>query len=58
MKMHIGVDHESGLVHNAVDTAANVTDTHQTHMLLHGKEDSMRTGGGFTWVEKRQEMTS
>ena len=39
MKMHIGVDADSGAVHTAVGTAANVNDVTQAHKLLHGQED-------------------
>lgn len=38
MKMHIGVDSQSGLVHSAVVTAANVHDKHALPDLLHGSE--------------------
>ena len=38
MKMHIGVDSQSGLVHSAVVTAANVHDKHPLPDLLHGNE--------------------
>jgi IS5 family transposase len=38
MKMHIGVDSQSGLVHSAVITAANVHDKHPLPDLLHGQE--------------------
>ena len=38
MKLHIGVDSQSGLSHSAVVTAANVHDKHPLPDLLHGKE--------------------
>ena len=38
MKMHIGVDSETGLAHSAVVTAANVHDKHPLPDLLHGAE--------------------
>ncbi|MBB1078254.1 IS5 family transposase, partial [Rhodoferax sp. 4810] len=38
MKLHIGVDSQSGLTHHAVVTAANVHDKHPLPSLLHGKE--------------------
>jgi transposase, IS5 family len=38
MKMHIGVDSRTGLVHSAVVTAANVHDKHPLPDLLHGNE--------------------
>jgi len=38
MKLHIGVDSQTGLAHSAVVTAANVHDKHPLPDLLHGKE--------------------
>lgn len=38
MKLHIGVDSQSGLTHSAVVTAANVHDKHPLPDLLHGNE--------------------
>lgn len=38
MKLHIGVDSQSGLAHSAVVTAANVHDKHALPDLLHGNE--------------------
>lgn len=38
MKMHIGVDSQSGLAHSAVVTPANVHDKHPLPQLLHGQE--------------------
>lgn len=38
MRLHIGVDSQSGLAHNAVVTAANVHDRHPLPHLLHGHE--------------------
>ena len=38
MKLHIGVDSETGLAHSAVVTAANVHDKHPLPELLHGQE--------------------
>lgn len=38
MKMHVGVDSRTGLVHRAVVTAANVHDKHPLPNLLHGRE--------------------
>jgi IS5 family transposase len=39
MKLHIGVDSETGLTHSAVVTAANVHDKHPLPDLLHGLEE-------------------
>ena len=38
MKLHIGVDSQSGLTHSAMVTAANVHDKHPLPDLLHGQE--------------------
>lgn len=38
MKLHIGVDSQSGLAHSAVVTPANVHDKHPLPELLHGHE--------------------
>jgi len=38
MKLHIGVDKDTGLTHSAVVTAANVHDKHPLPQLLHGQE--------------------
>ena len=38
MKLHIGVDSQTGLAHSAVVTAANVHDKHPLLDLLHGQE--------------------
>jgi transposase, IS5 family len=41
MKLHIGVDSETGLAHSAVVTAANVHDKHPLPQLLHGAEQQV-----------------
>lgn len=41
MKLHIGVDSETGLAHSAVVTAANVHDKHPLPELLHGDEQEV-----------------
>ena len=38
MKLHIGVDSQTGLTHSAVVTSANVHDKHPLPDLLHGQE--------------------
>lgn len=38
MKLHIGVDSQSGLAHSAMVTPANVHDKHSLPHLLHGQE--------------------
>lgn len=41
MKLHIGVDSETGLTHSAVVTAANVHDKHPLPELMHGAEEKL-----------------
>jgi len=41
MKLHIGVDSQTGLTHSAVVTAANVHDKHPLPELMHGAEDKL-----------------
>ena len=41
MKLHIGVDSQSGLAHSAVVTAANVHDKHPLPQLMHGAEEEL-----------------
>ncbi|MDZ4175433.1 MAG: IS5 family transposase, partial [Hydrogenophaga sp.] len=41
MKLHIGVDKDTGLTHSAVVTAANVHDKHPLPDLLHGQEQEV-----------------
>jgi IS5 family transposase len=39
MKLHVGVDSRTGLVHSAAVTAANVHDKHLLGDLLHGQQE-------------------
>ena len=56
MKVHVGVDAASGVVHSLAGTAANVSDISQTHHLLHGQEKRGQADSGYTGVEKRAEI--
>ena len=56
MKLHVGVDAESGLVHSVVTTAANVSDVTQAHALLHGQESDVFADAGYRGVDKRQDV--
>ena len=51
LRIHIGVDADSGLVHSVVGTAANVNDVTQADALVHGEE----TDAGYQGVAKREE---
>jgi IS5 family transposase len=52
MKLHIGVDSQSGLAHSAVVTAANVHDKHPLPDLLHGNEQ--RVYGDSAYASQKQ----
>ena len=41
MKVHTGVDADSGLVHTVVSTAANVADIQVMGQLMHGQEEAL-----------------
>lgn len=47
MKVHIGVDTDSGLVHTLRGTAANVADVNVLGELLHGGEESLHGDSAY-----------
>jgi IS5 family transposase len=53
MKAHIGVDVNTGLVHTATATAANVADVAEVPNLLRGKETSVYGDAGYIGADKR-----
>ena len=53
MKLHIGVDAETGLVHSLGTTSANVYDVTEAHRLLHGEEQQVGGDAGYIRVQKR-----
>ena len=55
MKLHIGVDAETGLVHSFSTTSANVHDVTEAHRLLHGEEQQVWGDAGYIGVQKREE---
>ncbi len=55
MKVHIGVDAETGLVHSMTTTPANVHDVTEAHRLLHGAESQVWGDAGYVGVQKREE---
>ena len=57
MKMHIGVDADSGLIHSVHTTAANEADVAHAHELLHGQERVVHADAGYTGLEQREEVT-
>ncbi len=54
-KAHIGVDKDSGLVHNVKVTAANVSDVATTPQLLSGEEEVVYGDSGYLGASKREE---
>ena len=55
MKLHIGVDSVTGLVHSLSTTSANVHDVTEAHQLLHGGERRVWGDAGYSGVQKREE---
>ena len=55
MKVHIGVDSETGVVHSMSTTSANVHDVTEAHRLLHGGENRVWGDAGYQGVAKRDE---
>ena len=55
MKLHIGVDADTGVVHSLETTPANVHDVTQVHRLLHGGEKGVWGDAGYIGVQKRAE---
>jgi len=56
MKVHIGMDKDSGLIHSVETTAANVHDLTPAAELLHGEEEVVYADAGYQGIEKREEM--
>jgi IS5 family transposase len=56
MKVHAGVDKDSGLIHSVVVTAANVHDLTPVAELLHGDEKVVYGDAGYQGIAKRPEM--
>jgi IS5 family transposase len=56
MKVHAGVDKDSGLIHSVVVTAANVHDLTPAAELLHGEEKVVYADAGYQGFAKRPEM--
>ncbi len=48
MKLHIGLDSQSGLAHSAVVTPANIHDKHPLPDLLHGQERRVYGDSAYT----------
>ena len=56
MKLHIGADSKTGLVHSASVTAANVHDSHEVPNLLHGKETRLYGDCAYRGQAQRERL--
>ena len=56
MKLHIGVDSASGLIHSASVTPANVHDSHEVPNLLHGEETRFYGDSAYRGKEQRERL--
>ena len=56
MKLHIGADSTTGLVHSASITAANVHDSHEVPNLLHGKETRLYGDSAYRGKAQRERL--
>ena len=55
MKVHIGVDADTGLVHSMSTTAANAHDITEADYLPQGREKVVWCDAGYQGVHKREE---
>ncbi len=56
MKLHIGTDSATGLVHSASVTAANVHDSHEVPNLLHGEETRFYGDSAYRGKAQRERL--
>lgn len=56
MKLHIGADSKTGLIHSASVTAANVHDSHQVPNLLHGEETRFYGDSAYRGKAQRERL--
>jgi len=56
MKVHIGVDAGTGMVHSTSYTAANVPDIQEAHKLVRGTDAFVNADAGYMGIEKREEI--
>jgi IS5 family transposase len=52
MKVHIGVDKDTGLIHSVETTAANLHDLTPAAELLYGEEEVVYADAGYQGIEK------
>jgi IS5 family transposase len=56
MKVHIGTDSKTGLIHSASVTAANVHDSHEMPNLLHGDETRFYGDSAYRGKAQRERL--
>lgn len=56
IKVHIGADKDSGLVHSVATTPANESDLANMHKVLHGEEKAVWGDSGYVGAERRVEI--
>ena len=56
MKLHIGVDAGTGLIHSVSGTAANVHDLDEAINLIRDDDHTVYADSGYTGIEKRPEI--
>jgi IS5 family transposase len=56
MKLHIGVDSSSGLIHSASVTAGNVHDSQELPNLLHGQETRLYGDSAYRGQKQREQV--
>jgi len=56
MKLHIGVDSASGLVHSASVTAGNVHDSNELPNLLHGRENRLYGDSAYRGERQKKQV--
>lgn len=54
MKIHVGTDSESGLIHTVEVTSANVSDHDKFDECLHGEEKAVFADKGYCKKERKQ----
>jgi IS5 family transposase len=56
MKLHIGADSKTGLIHHASVTAANIHDSHEVPNLLHGEETRLYGDSAYRGNTQRERL--
>jgi IS5 family transposase len=56
MKVHIGADSDTGLVHSASVSAGNVHDSHELPNLLHGEETRLYGDSAYRGEQQRKRL--